>query len=830
MSEKNIKDRIDQLNHELLSILSDQNSLQLAIKNDKNYNQVFGPTVDNTPSITSPEDLDRLKNQDSEYIAEIDQLLLLKTINQSLNEFQTNLKLSEFENCYYTLKNLVNQFNKLLNLAETNSYQIKPTLPKSISNKIDSLHLDFLTLLENMYNRLIVIRDVDANTKVLNINRSIGNNELHLKELNEFMVKTLLESQESIATKNPIAYNGPDSTLKIWFITSITETSKVEECLKRLDHLITTYLQLSPILNKFVKCFLFSSKIQVELTTTGDERLDLKLIESAENLSLQDYLTSFINMVQFVDSLIGWDSKLMAFFEPVSTLFQKELEKFIKLNIKEILKVGNDAEHHNALLLNLQKLLSQEEGKKSSILTLCGNSKTNLSLLLKDEKVYKQVILDQLIQQKFEELRSFFDKADDNIINEKTLIEISYEIERNVTGDKTSGNVSSIDNKHIGRGHANKNVEDQNNLEEDDWGSAWDDELNLDDIEERKSTNEINVNSNNDTGNLKDTEDDSEDGWGSEVDLNFNDEEEEVGDITITKNNDGANKTYVTVTDAFEVTNIPKHFIRVWDSMNSDLLKENFISSSDENNNTVDIYGVNYKLSLLQTSFFAICNLQYNDGNNWVQFINDMEYILYYLRKKCNITQLEDLVSMSLESKIKIIEKKIKEYIDEQLLIIRHDETEPDWTTTIEKLLPYIHTIIDGKLLKLGNKAQRGKIYYEILYFIFNTCITKQILGWDAISEKSSENLSEFISLILNGTNNFIANNMGVKLEELKLKFKMVGQLLVARLKDIMDNFYNGDFYLFETDELITWVVLLFADTDMRKDCIDEIRTLRGEF
>ena len=58
-------------------------------------------------------------------------------------------------------------------------------------------------------------------------------------------------------------------------------------------------------------------------------------------------------------------------------------------------------------------------------------------------------------------------------------------------------------------------------------------------------------------------------------------------------------------------------------------------------------------------------------------------------------------------------------------------------------------------------------------------------------------------------------------------KFDLVGRFLPLHLREITDMFYNGDFYLFGTDEIVQWIKLLFADTPIRQDAISDIYEIR---
>lgn len=48
-----------------------------------------------------------------------------------------------------------------------------------------------------------------------------------------------------------------------------------------------------------------------------------------------------------------------------------------------------------------------------------------------------------------------------------------------------------------------------------------------------------------------------------------------------------------------------------------------------------------------------------------------------------------------------------------------------------------------------------------------------------------------------------------------------------SHLKDIMESFYNAEFYDLSTMELIALIDKLFADSDLKRRSIEDIREIR---
>ena len=87
--------------------------------------------------------------------------------------------------------------------------------------------------------------------------------------------------------------------------------------------------------------------------------------------------------------------------------------------------------------------------------------------------------------------------------------------------------------------------------------------------------------------------------------------------------------------------------------------------------------------------------------------------------------------------------------------------------------------------------------------------------------------MAQFISSLLEVTENASLNDVPLY-KEYRAKVELIARFLPLHLKDIMNMFYEGDFYLFSTEEIIQWVKLLFADTPLRESAISEIYEIRA--
>lgn len=227
-----------------------------------------------------------------------------------------------------------------------------------------------------------------------------------------------------------------------------------------------------------------------------------------------------------------------------------------------------------------------------------------------------------------------------------------------------------------------------------------------------------------------------------------------------------------------------------------------------------------YKLSLLQTTFFAIA-VAHCPPEWWMVFVDMRETY----KDNIKLFRLQELSARYLESNRLIRQKRVWKLIQQQLQEFHEKENSPSWSITLEELIPFIQTEIISPLIQIGGEESDRELI-RFLQFLFTNCITDVILKWDIISEKNSENLGKLISLI---SSNVEVPSLGnsPQYKEMCAKFDLVGRFLPLHLREITDMFYNGDFYLFSTEEIVLWIKLLFADTPIRKDAISDIYEIR---
>lgn len=278
--------------------------------------------------------------------------------------------------------------------------------------------------------------------------------------------------------------------------------------------------------------------------------------------------------------------------------------------------------------------------------------------------------------------------------------------------------------------------------------------------------------------------DDDDDGWGDELDLDSNDVSLEVSKSAI----EG-----LAIFDEFE---------KDCDKIGRDKIQSFY----------------QYKFNLLQTTFFAMSTTQSTD---WTQLYKNIKYMCSVNRR---ITQLLELNTRFLDINVNLIKKFVYKMVIAQLNHLKDNDTTPNWDITLSSLIPYIKKEALPVLFSLDDNS----IPTFFITFVVHDLVLANILHWKIISERNSENLSEFITLLLSALEAPRLNLME-PYRHSREKLLTVSKILTAHLKDILNMFYEGEFFLFDTDEIVQWIILLFADTPTRRECIDEIRKVREE-
>ncbi|AGO10861.1 AaceriAFR652Wp [[Ashbya] aceris (nom. inval.)] len=445
-----------------------------------------------------------------------------------------------------------------------------------------------------------------------------------------------------------------------------------------------------------------------------------------------------------------------------------EATKLLKQHSKELLSAEAKQKEE---LANFNDTLVKLSSRKGSTWAYNGNA---LGRLLNDPETYATLTFEQHVHLHLLKLRELFSSD-----NWSELVEVKQSA--GIQADKPAA--STVKSQKRESKSISTNEWEWNDNDDEGWNEEFDTDINS---EENKPG------ASKDKGVLVEDDQNNADGWDDVWDDDILDLE------SITQ-------------DLVEVTQIPDGFQKVLES---------FEKGAESLNRDLVSAEYTYKFNLLQTSFFAMCMSKYTD---WWLLVRDMKHIISQ-RDANTLYQLSELTARFTENNIATMRKAVFNMLQEQLNNLKANELSPSWDTTRKSLLPFIN---DEVLLAFERLNDQGALL-KFLKFLYNDCLVNEILTWNIISEKNSENLSELIHMIYNGTK-FSALQDNNDYKHARTKLAIIALILKAHLKDIMDMFYNGDFFLFSTEEIIQWIVLLFADTHMRRDCIYEVKTIREE-
>ncbi|CAI1668443.1 hypothetical protein SEUBUCD646_0N00760 [Saccharomyces eubayanus] len=713
-----------------------------------------------------------LLQQEAQLANELNTLDNLKILSNLLTEVKTNLELLELENCYYSLQSLRQKMrNNTAFLKQSFNFQ------QSISLYVDSLHLKLVT---ELYEILTTgFWRITENTIQFTPTVKWGKDEVDI-EYNTFM---------GFVTQQYFPQGGLDS--QSWIISDMDNADSQEQVRAKLNVILKDYVNLASVVNK-IRSSIFIPGKQI---SHDDEKKMLNFSKSASHgQNTTTVLASFETVCDFIlHGLALRDMRTLS--SELGHLFNTEFTKFVKNNASIIL---------DSLDSPLKTLVSSANDK---LIKLASETKTEnwfysgkeIQDLLMNKQLYYNLLLDKILESHINNIRDIFEDPNKSW---KTLetIELKHARSSTNTTSENKGN-SGMDTKQEKKEHHTSAPKDDDwNWEADDDADAWGEEIDVDIDDEEEKPAEL-------MEEEPDEEEEGENAWDEAWAI---DEDENVSDFSSVSKIKPSKVHNITLNeDRIEVTQLPNLFLTI---------SQNFKNSFEDSH--VDKQYFAYKYNLLQTSYMAMCTN--NLFNNWYQLYVDMRYLIEQDEK---LYRIKELTRNLLETRLNMKYRFVSRLIERQLTEFREKEKNPSWDAIIESLLPYISKEIIYPLEKIkGEESYRYLLSF--LNFLYNDCVTNKILKWKIISEVNSENLGELVSLLVNNTEiQTLAEEPGYK--AMREKFATMGKFLPLHLKEIMEMFYNGDFYLFTTDELIQWIELLFADTPLRRNAIDDIHEIR---
>lgn len=750
-------------------------------------------------------DYDAILRKESRLSQQLHDLSSLRSVAGLIMEFKANFELLEFENCYYSLLSLR---KKLRDNAAINKQGV--SFQQSVLAHADAMH----SQLVHKFYEIITQHFWQVTDESIAFAPTVRLGE-DSENLDYVSFMKFMEQQFY-----------PDGFLdaNLWIIGDMRVGPAQDAVVFELNEIFHDYLN-SRIVIEVIKKFLFSKAKQIVFERGS--RVKLKLHRGGED-NVSDRIANINGVACFL-----WEGisvrDIDTFAKKLGPVLATELIQTVKSNPYTVLHSSHSQIRADVAMAN-QNL---RQLTKKSNWTYHGSDVENL---LNDNQVQNSMLLDGIFEQYALKIRSIF--------RESSYKRLESVFDRNLeTADPPPlGTVASQS-----EGGARKASEDgaEDNwewgedavVEEADDGDGWANELTIDFGESNMATPRK-------TRRLSERSvPDETAGWDEEIKINFDEISPAVPhktrrfsqkssksqksqksegwdwDLDLGEDNErssslgrNSSKQKNPGSGHIKVSKMSGVFLSIME----DLEEEITLAGRSR----FDEHGFEHKLNVLQTLFFAISTTYFQE--DWWQLFVNLRFITNHTPK---LTRLQELNTHLLEIYTNSSFKVVAQLVDEQMQQFFISEKKPSWAVTESKLLPFVRRQIIEPLNSIGGK-DGAKYLLQFYRFFYINCINDNILKWDVISERNSENLAHLVSTIYDGTDTSILQDNAQYLQY-RDKFIIIGQLLELHLKEIMAMFYNGDFYLFTTEELVQWLILLFADTPLRQEAINEIHEIR---
>lgn len=559
-----------------------------------------------------------------------------------------------------------------------------------------------------------------------------------------------------------------------WFVATVSMEDCKEDVCSTLSLILTSYIRLTPVVDT-LKSFLFRPNTHIVREASA-------LVCKPGLARAEEVLDSFRQVASYLsDVTVPADSSTI--LSAVGNTMATELLKCVKQYSREL---SQDAVL-KAEVLEVNGTLESLSRRENSTWSYEGSK---ISSLVNDEQAYVNLLVDKLLQQQIGRIREAF--------KDKSWPELhSAEAQTHALGgaqdDRAAKAQQPKDEWAWGEGDDDDD-DDGDGDGDDGWGNSA--SLDLDD-EDTQEAQEVHSTAS------KEVTEGWDEAWDDELDFDTDKDGATAGHAGITSSHQAPN--------SIQITKIPALF----ESVLAD-----FEKGCDEIGRDKIGAGYAYKTNVLHTSFMAMCMCKYVQ---WWQLANDVSYIVHK-NTGHDLFGLRDLSRRLVDTHTNNMKKAVYNMVSRKLKNLAANDQDRDQDIVARHLLPYVNNVVYPALLALHDDSR----LLSFVEFLYTTCVVDQILGWHAISERNSENLARLVGQVLEGTQLAVLRD-SVRYKELRERLAVVSKVLTAHLTEIMDMFYNGDFYLFSTDEIVQWIVLLFADTGLRRDCIDEVRRIREE-
>jgi len=502
--------------------------------------------------------------------------------------------------------------------------------------------------------------------------------------------------------------------------------------------------------------------------------------------TIQDQIQSVENLANFI-SFIPDDQQIINYISP--RLFEW-LKEIITSNIDT---VYSDKALQNQFL-KLGSLLSEKHFKRNDLQNWIQNE-------------LNEIAVEHYLDTHIDQVRQLIRKVDKSVF--QNLITRTYQ-EKSENREQVNPEPQTKPSKPISTVSAAATADSDDGDEE--WDAWNDEEIEIDDDEPSQSQQpEV----------QQSQEDEDNDDW----DWNDDDDEEEEAESSKRKRKlvsklvkkEHSNNT------SLESTPQPQHSTSTSPSSTyqTTLLPDEFhkiIKSylSTQSRLPSEYHDLHYsKLNYLITGYFILVSQEFkNHSTSSLLLYNDLTYLMQIT----NIPRLIELKENYLDNFIKDFQNEIDEHYSK--LHGLNPAISSSETYSIIDDIQLVFTMFFKKLSMLPSWKYDefvGSIVENFYGKIIASVFDKYDIG---------EVESEYLNLILN---KFLTLKFPIEHSKIKNHSKLghVTFIVNSHLKDIMENFYNAEFFDLSTMELIALIDKLFADSDLKRRSIEDIREIR---
>ncbi|ODV72522.1 Dsl1p CYBJADRAFT_173967 [Cyberlindnera jadinii NRRL Y-1542] len=222
------------------------------------------------------------------------------------------------------------------------------------------------------------------------------------------------------------------------------------------------------------------------------------------------------------------------------------------------------------------------------------------------------------------------------------------------------------------------------------------------------------------------------------------------------------------------------------------------------------------KLDYLLTSYYALATIKYTD---LLVVYNDVKLLDGLTRVPSLVEQVDRLLMQEIKRCETSIATRYEQLqgLNPQLSSGFTFGIIQEIQTRLSDLFKRVNVLPDD--VKTSVVLSTMDEFYQL---VINSIMEKTDIG-----EQESEYLSQIIGKFL-----ALDQPLGGAISEYSKNYQKLLQLeflLVNHMKEIMSKFYDGGFYELDTEEIVSMLDKLFADSDLKRDSISEIRELRNE-